>query len=137
MAQPANTNAAVTSSPDNMVVKDLRLPIEVYPDGKVKTQITAVKARMLTTGNIEAEEVKVEFFDPLGNQDGKVSTGSCFYNKEKGRIESKADVCVDKRGGLQLKGKGFDFDADEQLVRIHSAVCLTFTGTMNKRTLKK
>jgi len=101
-----------------MPVRGFRYPVELYKDGRIKTHILAEE---LTgdpeSGEVEAVHVKVEFFTPDGHVDAVLDLERCCYDRDSGRTTSDSRVRL-KKGGLLVTGKGMEWHAGEQRIRI-------------------
>jgi len=102
-------------------VENLRVPLEQHPNGQVKTQLFAARARVLETGDIEATEVRIEFYNGDGTPSGRVLAGDCRYSRSAARALSESEVRLE-REGLVITGKGFEWSGEEQTVTIKSEV---------------
>ncbi|MCE9614187.1 MAG: LPS export ABC transporter periplasmic protein LptC [Lentisphaerae bacterium] len=98
-------------------IRNLRIPLELYPDGKVKMQITAGTATLAENGNIEATEVKIEMYGPAGEVEGHAEVGSCHVDRENQVVTSEAVVHIVQKG-LTISGTGFEWHASDQSFRI-------------------
>ncbi len=98
-------------------IRNLRIPLEHYADGRVKTQITAETARLGADGNIQAEGVKVELFDDSGTVTGTVNADACFVDRAKGLVTSTAPVRFEQQG-VTISGVGFEWKVESQSVTI-------------------
>lgn len=113
--------AGVAAAPGEgkpMPVRGFRYPMELYEDGSIKTQIIA---EQLTgnpeSGNIEARRARVEFYEPNGALATVIEVDTCMYDKDKGVATSKSNVRLE-RGGVVITGKGMEWDAGQQRVRV-------------------
>ena len=101
--------------------RDLKLPIERYDDGSVRSQIVAGSAVVPPDGKVTASAVRLEFYGRDGKIEALMTTDSCELDREGGRISSSAEVRLE-RSGFVLTGSGFEFDARDQLVKVFENV---------------
>jgi hypothetical protein len=111
-------------------VLGVKLALERYEDGKVKTQLIAGKAKPPINGDWEAWEVKIESYTPTGEIESVMTADDCRYSRETGIVKSESNVRLEKEGIL-ITGKGFEWDAKEQIVRILSDVKVVLKGNMD------
>ena len=98
-------------------IGQLRLPIDYYPDGRIKTQITAGSAKLADAGPIEASDVRVEMFDTNGVVDAWMAATRCVFDRAAGVGRSDSDVRLEARGAV-VTGTGFEWNAKTLTVRI-------------------
>jgi hypothetical protein len=104
--------------PDAMPpMENLRLPLEYYPDGAVKAQLTAKTAVVLEGGNVDAAGVCVEMYGTNGVADGVITAESCLYNRQDGMLRSTNAVAFD-RAEINISGMGLEWDVNAQLIKI-------------------
>jgi len=106
-------------------IEDLRLPLDHYENGTVKTQLTAAEARVPETGPIVALGVLVEFFGPLGEVESTMTAKDCKYDRERATAHSESDVRVQK-DSVVITGTGFRWEMAEEKVWILNNVRVTF-----------
>ena len=97
--------------------RNLRVPLERYEDGQVKTQVTAANAVMGTNGTIQASQVKIELFAPDGHLDGMVDADDCFIDRDHGVVSSSSRVRFVQKG-VAISGTGFEWLASEQSFKL-------------------
>ena len=98
-------------------IEGLRLPLEHYEDGKVKTELKAGAAFVPAEGDIQAENVTVEFFDAEGVRATLIRTDSCRYRRREGVVTSESKVRLE-RPGVVIRGTGFEWRIENQVVKI-------------------
>ena len=96
-------------------IRNLRIPLEHYEDGKVRTQITAGTA----------SGVKIEMYDRAGGLESSAEAGDCFVDREKESVVSTNTVRVTQKG-VSITGTGFEWHAGEQSFKIHSRARVVF-----------
>ena len=110
-----SVKAAMVSPVENLV-----LPLDVYPNGKVKARLRANKAQIfLDDGLIFAEGVYVELLAEDGQVDGRLTAEGCLFDRKAKRGYCEGHVSVDKSGD-RLKGRGMYFSIEEQFIKILS-----------------
>ena len=111
-------------------IKNLRWPVEYYPDGKLKTQLIAGLAKIPAQGDIEATEVRLECYAEDGSLDTVVTAESCSFNRTNSTAHSDGAVFVERKDST-LKGKGFEWNGQDQLVKILKDVEVVLKGDLN------
>lgn len=111
---------------EDMPIKDLRLPLERFEDGRIKAQLVAATALVPVSEKkaVTATGVKVEFYKEDGKLDGVLNAEDCEYNRKSGDIHSDKAIYIE-REGVTITGKGFDCDTQKQTVNIRSEVRVT------------
>ena len=106
-------------------IKNLRIPLEHYEDGKVRTQITAGLASMQEGGSVDAQKVRIEMFDRDGAVEGLVEAEACYVDREKQMVTSTNLVRVTRKG-MSVTGQGFEWQAAEQSFKILAQARVVF-----------
>jgi len=109
---------------ETMPIRDLRLPLERYEDGKIKTQLMAGQANVPSQGEIRAKKVRVEFYKDE-KVDALMVTDECRYDRNDEIARSASSVRIE-RGGIVITGTGFEFSMKDQIVKILSRVKVVF-----------
>lgn len=118
-------------------LKGLKVPLEYYPDGTVKAMLKAEVSTVDSTGqNIKAEGLRYETYAEGGSTDVVITAEECFYDKANGTAKSDSRVTLE-RGGVLIKGKGFNLDAERELISLHSDVVVKFKRTLGGKERKK
>lgn len=104
-------------------MENIRLPVQLYPDGSLKTEIRAAQASMpQPNGDVVGRNVMVMLYKPGGKTlEGRIWAESCRFNHSKGTADSEGRVRLE-REGVCITGQGFDWNAKEEVVRIHNDV---------------
>ncbi len=104
-------------------MESVRLPVEFYPDGALKAEIRAAGASMPDRkGDVRGGNVMVMFFKPDGKTvEGRIWAETCRFNHGRGTADSEGPVRFE-REGVSITGRGFDWSAKEEIVRIHHDV---------------
>ena len=106
-------------------VEGLRVPLEVWPDGTVKTEVTARKARVGDSGALIASGLKVEFRKEDGTVETRLEADACEFDRAKKTAKSDSAVVVTRRG-LKISGTGFEWVSADQKIVIKNNVEVTF-----------
>jgi len=112
-------------------VERLRLPIEHYEDGTVKTQLKAEHALVPQAGAIVASNVVVELFRPDASTDAVIHAEDCRYDREEGKVESDSKIRVE-RNGIVITGRGFEWYGDKERVKILSMARVVFQRDLSR-----
>lgn len=98
-------------------IEGLKLPLEYYDNGKIKTELKAEYAKVPQQGDIEASNVRVAFYDENGKVDALILADECRYSRDKAVVSSESKVSF-TREGIVITGTGLEWTANEQFVRI-------------------
>ena len=102
----------------NTAATQIELPIEQYPDGKVKSRLKAEKAKLfLDTGIVWGEGITVEQYDENGAVTGSLRADNCVVDRKKvtGWVPGGATATV---GDVTVSGRGIFFSFKEEFVKI-------------------
>ena len=116
---------------DKMPIKDLRLPLEHYEDGRIKSQLVAALAKVPARGDIEAEDVRVELYTREGDLDTLIIADDCRYNKKDGATTSESYVRLEKPG-IVITGVGLDWRVEQQIIKILDNVKVVLRPVIRK-----
>ena len=101
-------------------ILDLRLPLQLYDNGKVRARLHAEKARTPQGGDVEAQNARIEMLAEDGaTVEGWAELDQCRYFKEEGKLTSDSRVRME-RGNLGITGKGLDLVSAEARVSVLS-----------------
>ncbi|MGN0854836.1 MAG: LPS export ABC transporter periplasmic protein LptC [Kiritimatiellia bacterium] len=110
---------ALQTPAENLVV-----PIENYPDGRVKASVTAARAQyFIDEGIVWGEDVVVREFAPDGTPRGEVHAKNCVVDRstKSGYVAGHAKVTY---GRTTIEGEGIYFSFAEEFVKILSNVVI-------------
>lgn len=110
---------ALQTPAENLVV-----PIENYPDGKVKATVTAARAQyFIDEGIVWGEDVVVREFAPDGSPRAEVVAKNCVVDRstKSGYVSGHAKVTY---GKTTIEGDGIYFSFAEEFVKILSSVVI-------------
>ena len=98
--------------------EDVALPVETFPDGSVKTTVTAKKAQyFLSTELVWAEGVVVRTFREGGAPDLELEAASGVVDRQTKSGWAEGDVRI-TQGGSVFRGRGVYFSSPEEYVRV-------------------
>ena len=109
-----------------MPVKNLRLPMEHYESGAVKTQLKAGFALVPPKGVIVASNVVMHMFFEDGSTNVLMTAESCNYDREKQSAESEGKIKI-VRDNIVITGKGFEWYSERERVKITSDAKIVLT----------
>ena len=98
--------------------EDIKVPVETFADGSVKTVVAAKRARFfMHTGLIWAEGVVISKFAPDGSEESRIDAASCVVDRttKSGWAEGPTRV---RHGKTTFRGKGVYFSSPESYVRV-------------------
>ncbi|MDD3544085.1 MAG: hypothetical protein PHG96_01845 [Kiritimatiellae bacterium] len=100
-------------------VENLLLPLDHFPNGRVRAQLAAEKAQVFADGIIFAEGVKVALFNDSGAPDGCLTAEGCIFDRNTKNGYCEGPVSMEKDGD-RLKGRGMYFSFERQSIIILS-----------------
>ncbi len=100
-------------------MENLTLPLEYFPDGRVKARLQAGKAQVFDKNTIFAENVKVELLNNDGNVEAVLTTDDCLLDRPSKQGYCRGAVKVDW-GSEHIKGRGLYFSATDEFLKILS-----------------
>jgi len=98
-------------------VENLTLPLDYFPNGRVKACLRAKKAQIFLDGMIFAESVEVDLLREDGKADGKLTAEGCLFDRKAKHGYCEGRVSVEKSGD-RLKGRGMYFSIEGQFIKI-------------------
>ena len=109
--------AKVESPAENVV-----FPLETFPDGSVKSRLTAARAQMFTdSGYIWGENIRVEQYRDQGNTNvwASLTAENCIVDRktQSGWVEGNATMVY---GDSSVKGRGVYFSLPREYIKILS-----------------
>lgn len=110
----ATVKAAMTTP-----VENLALPLDYFPNGRIKARLRAKKAQIFADGMIFAEDVEVDMLTEDGRPDGRLTAEGCLFDREAKHGYCEGRVTMEKAGD-RLKGRGMYFSIEGQYIRIMS-----------------
>ena len=109
--------AKVESPAENVV-----FPLETFPDGSVKSRLTAARAQMFADSSyIWGENIRVEQYRESGSTNvwASLKADNCIVDRKtkSGWVEGNAHMDWD---GTNIKGRGIYFSFDREFIKIFS-----------------
>lgn len=114
-----------------MPIKNLRMPLEHYKDGTVKTQLKAAYALVPPDGLILASNVVMEMFFEDGALDSVIKAVDCRYSRDQQHVQSDSAIRIE-RNGIVISGKGFEWYGEEHRVEICSEARVEFRRDLSR-----
>jgi hypothetical protein len=118
---------AVRAQEMRLKVHDFEMPLEYYPNGRIKTKLFAKSAvQGGNKGDAEAEDVLVVFYTNGRDKqtNATLRTGACTFSKKQQRALSAAPVKLVSKGAT-LEGVGFEWYGTNQCVKVLKNVRVT------------
>lgn len=118
--------------------ENVQIPLETFPDGQVKSRITAGRAHMFPdTGLVWGEAVRVEQFKPDGSVYASLDAENCVVDRKtkSGWVEGSAMMVY---GDASVRGRGIYFSLEREFIKIfsQSEIRTGHTG-LDRRSLLK
>lgn len=124
-AGAAGTSTVAVAASTNAPIENLRIPLAVWPNGKVRTQVNAASAQIPEAdGDVVASRIRIEMFRENGELENLVMAQDCRYNREKGVATSDSNVHVEREGAL-MTGRGFEWNGSNEVVKVRNNVKVT------------
>ena len=119
--------------------ENVSVVLESYPDGTVKSRITAERATIFPDSSyIWAENVHLEQFDATGtNRTAKLEAENCLVDRstKTGWVDGNANMVY---GDATVKGRGIYFSMTSEFIKIFSqSEIRTKGGKINPRSVIK
>lgn len=110
-------------------LEGLRVPVDFYPDGTLKHELIAKKAKALEDGSIDAEGIEFRLFTPQGEEEVVIRAQQAKIDRAtlKGSSEKPVSLMREK---LLLTGEGFEWKGKAETIRILRRVRLSFPSSM-------
>lgn len=112
-------------------IQNLRMPVEHYEDGTVKTQLKAGLALVPQSGTIVASNVVLELYHEDASLDAVINADDCSYNREESQAESDSNIRIE-RDGIVITGKGFEWQGNKERVKILSMARVVFQRNLSR-----
>lgn len=100
--------------------ENVSIPLESFPDGTVKSRVTAARAHMFQdTGFIWGEKIRVEQFKEDGSVYASLDAENCVVDRKtkSGWVEGAAQMVY---GDSSVKGRGIYFSLADEFIKIFS-----------------
>lgn len=129
--------AAILAVLAQQPIEDLRVPLEYYPDGTLKTELFAKRAMVQPDASIAASGVVFRVFATNGTVDITITAedAECSRERQSGRSEKAVSM---RQGDMLLTGEGFRWNGADGTLRIQRQARISFPSEMIKmeRVLK-
>lgn len=118
--------------------QDVTLPLETFPDGTVKSRLTAARAHMfMDSPFVWGEQIRVEQYAPDGKLTASLEAENCVVDRstKSGWVEGRAKMTY---GESSIQGRGIYFSLPREFIKIFSeSVIRTKHGDLNPGSLIK
>ena len=105
------------------VVENFRIPLEKYPNGRVKVLLVSKFANIPAGGAIRATGVTVELYGETGTFDGLLRAEGLTVNPDTHEAHDSRSVSLEYKG-VAITGDGYRWDNEKQSIRIESNVVM-------------
>ena len=110
-------------------MEDLRVPLEHYASGALKTELFAARAEVPPDGNIVASGVILKTFTEAGELEMQIDAADCVYDQS-AQVASSSNRVSLKRGNITLSGDGFTWVGAEDTLTILKDARLAFPSAV-------
>ena len=100
--------------------ENVSIPIESFPDGTVKSRVTAARAHMFPdSGFVWGEKIRVEQYKEGGKLYASLDAENCVVDRKtkSGWVEGSAEMTY---GDASVKGRGIYFSLTNEFIKIFS-----------------
>lgn len=98
-------------------IKNLRVRLECYPTGEVKTELFATRANVHPDGSIVAYGLILTGFTIDGKVEMKIVAKDCVFDQGKG-VASSTNAVLLTRGDIKVSGRGFNWKSEDKKLEI-------------------
>ena len=106
-------------------LNNIRVPIQSYPNGRVKMELKAASAKIPPKGMITGSNVMVLMYADNGVLDGMLEAEYCEFDRAKKVAECKGDV-VFTQSKVKISGTDASLHGDEERISLHKNVVVKF-----------
>lgn len=119
-------------------IEDLRVPVEYYPDGTLRTELFAARAEVLPDASIAASGIVFRVFSTNAAVEMTITAEAAVCSRERQSASSEKAVSA-QQGDLLLTGDGFVWNGTESTLRVLRKARISFPSAMIKteRILKR
>ncbi|MGQ9661602.1 MAG: hypothetical protein ACUVWX_04585 [Kiritimatiellia bacterium] len=125
-------SGSLAQQPREPNVRDLRLPLQHYEDGRIRLELRAAAAHVPPSGPIRAWNARLDFYDPTGVVEATVESDNFRYDRATGIVSSRSEVCA-RRADLTLTGTGFEWIAEGKIVKVLANVRVVIERPKEKK----
>jgi len=112
-------------------IEALRVPVEYYPDGTLKTELFAQRATVQPDATIAASGIVFRVFDTNGTVDVTIKADEAEFSRERQAGWSEKAVSM-LQGETLLTGEGFRWNGANGTLRILRQARVSFPSEMIK-----
>ena len=112
-------------------IENLRVRLECYASGNVKTELFAKLADVAEDGSIMAHGMVLKRFRPDGGMDVRVDAQKCHINQDN-QTASSTNYVVLHRGDIKVSGEGFEWKGGENRLKITKKARVEFPTAIIK-----
>ena len=112
-------------------IEDLRLPLEFYADGTLKSELFAERAHVQPDTTIAASGIVFRVFDTNGMVDLTITAQDAECSREQQAGWSDKSVSIQK-GDMLVTGKGFKWSGSDGTMRILRQARVSFPSELIK-----
>ncbi len=113
-------------------MEDLRIPLEHYPTGEVKTELFAARAEVPPDGSIVAYGLVLKSFTEAGELEMEIRADDCVCDRAEQVASSSNHVSL-TRGDINVSGDGFTWHGDEEQLKILKNARVVFPAAIVKQ----
>ncbi len=106
-------------------IEDLRVPMEYYEDGTLKSELFAGRAEMRSPGTIAVWGIVFRLFTALGIEEVVLRAEEALINREAQVAVSRRPMSM-QRGNLKITGDSFTWNGKEGILLIQRNARVTF-----------
>jgi hypothetical protein len=110
-------------------MQDLRIPLEHYDSGSLKTELFASRAEVPTNGNIVASGIVLKTFSEAGDLEMQIDADDCVYDQS-AQVASSSNHVSLKRGEITVSGDGFKWVGAEETLTVLRNARLAFPSAI-------
>lgn len=100
--------------------QDVNIPLESFPDGTIKSRISAARAQLfLDTDLVWGEKIHVEQLKPDGTRQATLDADNCIVDR-KSRSGWVAGEALMTYGNSSVRGRGVYFSLSNEFIKIFS-----------------
>jgi lipopolysaccharide export system protein LptC len=112
-------------------IEDLRVPMEYYADGTLKSELLAARAEVLADETIAASGLVFRVFTTNALVDITIKATDALCSRQQQTATSEKAVEM-QRGELRMTGEGFEWNGTNGTLRIRRQARITFPSEMIK-----
>jgi len=118
-------------------IENLRVNLEYYSTGELKTELFAKRANVPPDGSIVASDLVLTGFTIDGKVELKIVADDCIFDQNKG-VASSTNAVALTRGDIKVSGKGFSWkNSDKKLEIIKKAKVVFPTAIIKDKGVLK